>query len=148
MPAPRACPPLTTDADLHLLADGQRLDAVERVGDVYIFRLAAPPSTLHVASRAAVPAELGFARDPRSLGVALRRLVVRQGTRFRVVAADDARLSDGFHAFEAANGYRWTDGDAVLHAELLAGFTGSLELVLHTGGATYYLDDGTVRHAA
>ncbi len=145
---PRPNLPLTDDPDLHLLVDGRRLDIVERAGDVHVFRLAAYPSTLRIVSRGAVPAELGVARDPRSLGVALRRVVFRQGARFGVIEADDPRLSDGFHSFEHDNGYRWTDGDAVLPVGLFNRFEGPFEVVLHVGGATRYLDDGTVQQAA
>ena len=49
------------------------------------------------------------------------------GTKFRVIEASDATLTDGFHAFEAANGFRWTDGDAAVPIELFAGFAGSVE---------------------
>jgi len=145
---PRPGVPLTDDADLHLIVDGARLDIAERIKDVCVFHLPAPPSDLRIGSRAAAPAELGLARDPRVLGIALRRLVVRQRARFRVTEAHDARLADGFHAFEADNGFRWTDGDAAIPAELLAGFTGPLELVLHIGATTHYLADGSAQHAA
>jgi T5SS/PEP-CTERM-associated repeat protein len=145
---PRARLPLTDDADLHLVADGRRLNAVARTDEVYVFQLPARPSTLRIVSRAAVPAELGLARDTRPLGVGLRRLVLRQGARFIVVEADDTRLSHGFHDYEHDNGYRWTNGDAVLPGSLFVGFTGPFELVLRVGGATRYLDDAAVGYAA
>ena len=135
--------PLTDDADLHVLADGRRLDAATRAGDVLVFALPGTPAGVRLVSRAAAPQELGLARDPRCLGVALRRIVVRQGARFRVIEPDDARLSDGFHAFEPADGLRWTDGNAVLPAEVFHGFTGPTELVLHLAGTAHYLDTGS-----
>jgi hypothetical protein len=140
--------PVTDDADLHLLMDGQRLDAAHRVGEAYIFQVAAVPSDLRIGSRAAAPAELGLARDPRVLGVALRDLVVRKGTRFQAIHAKDERLGDGFHAFEPAEGFRWTDGDATIPASLFAGLTGPFEVVLHIGATTWYCADGWVRRAA
>jgi uncharacterized repeat protein (TIGR03803 family) len=145
---PRSSLPLTEDADLHVLADGRRLDAAEHTGQVHVFHLPAVPSALRIVSRAAAPAELGLARDPRALGVALRRLVVREGTRFRVTEAQDDRLADGFHAFEADPAFRWTDGDAAIPAELFAGFKAPFELVLHVGGTARYLADGAVQRAA
>jgi hypothetical protein len=126
---PRQSLPLTDDADLHLSLDGRRLDAAERVGDVYVFQLPVVPSALNVLSHAASPEELGLARDPRVLGVALRRLVARKGTRLRVIEAKDEQLTRGFHAFEADNGFRWTDGDAAIPAGLYAGLTAPLEMV-------------------
>ena len=139
---PRNRPPLTHAADLHVLFDGRRLDAAEHAGNVYVFHLPSPPKDLRIASRAAVPAELGTARDFRALGVALRRIVVRKGTKFRTIKADDARLSDGFHTFEPDNGFRWTDGGAVVPGKLFEGFTGPLELVLYVGATAAYVDQG------
>lgn len=141
-------PPLTGDADVHLVVDGRRLDAAERVGEAHIFHLRAVPLELRVVSRAAAPAELGLARDPRVLGVALRYLVARQGTRFRMIEARDARWTDGFHAFEADNGFRWTDGDAAIPAELYAGFKAPLEVILRVGATTSYRADAAVQRVA
>jgi len=145
---PAAALLLTDDADLHLVADGRRLDAEDRVGGAHIFRLSALPSSLNLVSRAAAPAELGLARDPRVLGVAQRRLVVRKGSSFRVIEANDDRLADRFHAFEEDNEFRWTDGEANILAELFEGFTAPLELVAHVAMTARYLDDGCVRHVA
>jgi hypothetical protein len=125
------------------LVDGRRLDAAECAGNVHVFRLSAVPSALRIVSHAAMPAELGLARDPRVLGVALLRLVVRKGTRFRTINAADERLKDGFHAFEADNGLRWTDGDAVIPTDTYAGFTAPFEVVLHVGATARYLADGS-----
>jgi hypothetical protein len=99
-------------------------------------------------SRSASPQELGLARDPRELGVALRRIIVRKGTQFRIIEVNDARLSEGFHTFESDNGFRWTDGDAAVPAEFFAGFTGPLELVLCVDCTTQYPLFCDVRHNA
>jgi hypothetical protein len=140
--------PLTDDPDLHLLVDGRRLDAVEWTGDVHVFRLPAVPSTLRIVSRAATPSELGLARDPRPLGVALRRLVLRKMTQFRIINAEEKRLGDGFHAFEPETGLRWTNGDAAIPTDLCVDFTGSFEVVLDIGATTRYLEDGSVQRVA
>jgi hypothetical protein len=130
---------LTTDQpDLHLLVDGNRVDATSQHGLVSVFALQNRPACVRIASRAGVPAEQGLARDPRMLGVAVRRIVVRQGTRFRVIEAADPALVDGFHAYEPRNGLRWTDGDAALPAVLFDGFDGPMELLVHAGGTTQY----------
>jgi uncharacterized repeat protein (TIGR03803 family) len=144
---PRPGVPLTDDPGLHLRADGQRLDALERVGETYVFHLPAVPAVLHIVSRATAPAELGLARDPRVLGVALRRIVVRKGAQFRVTEADDDGLTDGYHAFETDNRFRWTDGDAAIPEELFAGLDGALELLLSIGATTRYLADDPVGRA-
>jgi hypothetical protein len=140
---PRPGVPLTDDPDLHLLVDGDRLEAASQLG-AYVFRLPPRPSSVRIVSRAAAPAELGLARDPRVLGVALRRIALRQGTRFRVIEAADALLDKGFHAFEPDNGLRWTDGDATVPTVLFDGFDDPTELVLHVGCATQYLLFGEV----
>ncbi len=136
---PRPGLTLTDDPDLHLMMDGERLEAMSRHGAAYLFHLSARPATVWVASRAAAPAELGLARDPRVLGVALQRIAVRQGTRFRLMEAADASLAQGFHGFEPDSGLRWTDGRAELPEALFEGFVGPMELVLHLGCATQYL---------
>jgi hypothetical protein len=145
---PRPNVPLTGDPDLHVMVDGMRVEASECHGLVHVFRLNAGSDEMRIVSRAAAPAELGLARDPRVLGVALRSLVVRQGTRFHVLEAADSLLAQGFHGFEQDNAFRWTDGDAVVPAALFEGFTGPVELVLQLGGTTQYLDQGVALLAA
>jgi hypothetical protein len=145
---PRPGVPVTDDPDLHLLVDGRRLAAASRCGGLYIFRLAARPVTVRIVSRAAVPAELGLARDPRPLGVALRQIMLSQGLRVQTIEVDDVSLTEGFHEFEPDNGFRWTDGDADVPTELFAGFTGPLELMLHIGSTARYPADNSEQCAA
>jgi hypothetical protein len=146
---PRNGLPLTGDPDLHLLVDGRRVDAVARRGLAQVFQLPAPFGSVRIASRSAVPAELGLARDPRSLGIALRQIVVRQGARFHTIEAANPALVDGFHGFEPISGLRWTDGDALLPNSLLAGIVpGGFELVLRLGETAQYIDDGEAIRAA
>ena len=119
-----------------------------RGGEAYIFNLPEMPCDLRIVSCAASPAELGLARDPRVFGVALRRIVVRKNARFRIADALDQRLTTGFHTFESDNCFRWTDGDAAIPPELLAGFTPPIELILYVAATTRYVLDGLVRSAA
>ena len=123
---------------------GLRVDVAWQRGAARLFRLPARQGCVRVVSRIGVPQELGWARDPRALGVALRHMVLRQGARLAVVEAEDARLARGFHAFEPDVGVRWTDGEGVLPAELFDGLSGPLELELHLGGTTQYLADPMV----
>jgi hypothetical protein len=145
---PRRALPLTDDPDLHLRADGRRVDAAARHGEWRVFTLAGRPESVRIVSRSAVPQELGLARDPRCLGVALRQIVLRQGTRARTIAAADAALAEGFHQFEPDNAIRWTNGDAVIAATLFEGFTGPMELLLRLGGTTRYVVEPEPRRAA
>jgi hypothetical protein len=141
---------LTEEADLHLIVDGRRVDAASWDGTAYRFRLPAQPGAVRLVSRAGAPSELGLARDPRMLGVAVRQLAVSQGVRLHVMDAEDEQLTQGFHAFEPDGGLRWTDGDAMLPAALFDGFQGPLEVVVRVSGWTRYplLGDGPYPLAA
>jgi autotransporter passenger strand-loop-strand repeat protein len=145
---PRPSVPMTGDPDLHLVVDGQRVDATDDAGGPAVFSLAERPNAVRIVSRASVPQELGIARDPRCLGVALRWVVVRQGTRFRIAHANDPRLVQGFHDFEAAKRCIWTDGDAAFPMALLDGLTGPMEIVLTVVGGTNYIDGHVPRTTA
>ena len=145
---PRPNVPMTDDPDPHLVVDGQPLDATERDGDEVVFTLADRPAEVRIVSRASVPQELGFARDPRCLGVALRRVAMRQGSRFRGAEANDPALERGFHGFEADNRCIWTDGDAAFPMTLFDGLTGPMEIILTVAGSMHYVDDGIRQKAA
>jgi hypothetical protein len=130
---------LTDDADLHLLADGERLDAVSVGPSLWRFRLRAPVSDLRIASRCAVPSMLGIDQDQRQLGVAVRRIVLAQfGLKKLTLSWDDPRLRVGFHAPEPAQQHRWTDGEAVLPPRLLAPFGEGAIVELYISGRLLY----------
>ena len=135
---PRPGLPLTDDPDLHLLADGERVDVRSHQGGWYTFDLIRCPQELRVISRAGSPEELGLARDPRVLGVAVRQIRLWQGPRLRVLEAADPTLTHGFHAFEPDEDIRWTNGDAELPATLFADLTGACQVELLLSGATQY----------
>jgi Hint domain len=140
--------PMTDDPDLHLLVDGQRVDAASGSNVWHVFRLAAPPAVVRIVSRSGVPQEMGLARDPRCLGVALRQIMVTRGAQIRTIEAKDAMLTDGFHGYEGDNDIRWTNGNAAVPADLFEGFAGPLEVALRLGGKTSYLHEGTILRAA
>jgi hypothetical protein len=82
---------------------------------------------------------------PRSAfpgGVEVRQIVPFGGLISRLSRCDDPTLRAGWHGFEADNAWRWTDGDATVPPSLLAGFTGSVEVVVQVGMTTVYWDDG------
>jgi ELWxxDGT repeat protein len=145
---PRPGVPLTSEPDLHLMADGRRIDATFRNRGTFVFRLPAPATTVRIVSRAAVPAELGVARDSRQLGVALRAIVLRHGSRIRPIGIADPRLTKGFHDCEETERIRWTDGDALLPLACLAELPNANEVVLTLGGSTRYVEAGALSHVA
>ena len=98
----------TGDPDLHLRIDGVRHDAVSE-GRLHRFRLPAAARSLHLVSRAGVPAETRpDGTDHRRLGVAVGTLLVNG----RALPLGDPRLGAGWHGAE--DGWRWTDGHAAL----------------------------------
>ncbi|MBV9860385.1 MAG: Hint domain-containing protein, partial [Alphaproteobacteria bacterium] len=134
---------LTEEADLHLLADGERVEG-ERIGGegpaeaVYCFRLERLPAELRIASRRAVPAELGLGRDWRALGVGLRRIVLRQPGAAIDIAYDAALLDRGFHAAEPEAGLRWTDGDGLIPGAAYAVLDGPFEVQVEVAATLRY----------
>ena len=73
-----------------------------------------------------------------SLGVAVRRIVLWQGQQANVIEADDPSLRNGFHGYEADNGYRWTDGDAEVPAKFFSGVSGPCTLDIYIAGTVRY----------
>jgi hypothetical protein len=130
--------PTTDDPDLHLLVDGLRVDGRAQPNGVCVFRLLKPSTSVRIISRAGAPDELGLARDPRRLGVALRHVILWHGQHIKVTEADDPSLCDGFHAFEADNGFRWTTGTGRLPAAVFEGAYGACELQLDIACTTQY----------
>jgi hypothetical protein len=139
---PRSLPPLTDDPALHLIVDGNRVDAVRIEGRTWVFYLACQSGSILIVSREAVPSELGLARDPRSLGVALERVVLRKGLQTTTLPAEDCRLSNGFHGYEHVGKLRWTNGRATLPREAFEPFTDDVEVTLILAATTWYPEDG------
>lgn len=103
-------------ADLHLIVDGRRLDP-EVSGLSARFHVAAGAKTAWLVSGTGVPAELGLARDRRTLGVCVGSITVEDDFGCKSLSAEDGNLRVGFH--DAEDGpQRWTDGRAQLPSEL------------------------------
>ena len=138
---PRAEGPVAADPDLHLCVDGQRIDALSRNGRAWHFRV--PPNSVEVriVSRSGIPSEMGTLRDSRRLGVAIERIGLWQGTRVKRIDSADGALEAGFHAHEPDNGYRWTDGDALLPLAWFVNFESSSELLLDVRTMPQYPGD-------
>jgi uncharacterized protein (TIGR01370 family) len=136
---PRPGIPTTEQPDLHLVVDGQRVDGSTHIGpaSTHVFRLKDHPTSVHVVSRCGIPEELGIARDPRPLGVAVKRIEVWHGRKLRVIGAD-AIPPIGFHPVEPDHGFRWTNGDGALPPWLFRDFDGPMDIVLVVGATSRY----------
>ncbi len=68
----------------------------------------------------------------------MRQIRLWRGAQLHLIDASDPSLVEGFHLFEADNGFRWTDGNALLPAALFDGLQGACELELYVRGTTRY----------
>ena len=105
----------TSDPDLHLLADGQRIDPCVRADGSWEFDLDRPAATLVLRSRVQVPDIIGIP-DGRRLGIRLHRIEVHGSLGTIRLGAGSAALASGVHEVEGTglDLWRWTSGDVVL----------------------------------
>jgi hypothetical protein len=122
-----------TFAGLHVVADG-RVIRPDVMGLAARFIVPADALDVRLVSATSIPAHVvPGSSDDRQLGVALAALTIDDGlSDAKTVALDDARLGDGFHAFD--DGTRWTDGSASLPAALWDGCKGSFFLRVTLAG--------------
>lgn len=110
-------------ADLHLIADGERIEPdVEDLSARFI--VPASAQELWLMSQTSVPKNIGRNEDGRTLGVCLAGLSIDDGLGLRrAIALDDPRLRVGFHGVEdeADRRIRWMNGRASLPKSLWAG---------------------------
>ena len=106
----------TADPDLHLLADGQRIDACVRSDGSWEFQLDHPAAALVLRSRVQVPAAIGLNADKRRLGIALRRIEVHGALGAIQLSAASRTLISGMHPLVGSDPtlWRWTSGDVAL----------------------------------
>jgi autotransporter-associated beta strand protein len=144
-------PALTEDPDLHLLADGIRIDAQSHADGAYRFRLERAPFDLRIVSRGSVPRAIGRGHDIRRLGVAVRSLKLTGAELTAELPFDSPLLADGFHTAEAERTMRWTNGHAAVPTRALIAFAGEFELAVHVVATLPYpavKNDEEVRAAA
>jgi len=139
-----AAPEASDDPDLHLIADGARIDA-HSVEDqynsfqgLYRFRLEHAPRELVIASRSMVPLRMGHNHDPRRLGVALRSLRLLSRDCALDLPFDSAWLADGFNNPEPELRHRWTTGYAPLPPQCHGLLSGPFEIALDIVSTTQY----------
>ena len=134
---PRPGVALTEDPDLHLLADGERLEAeTMREGGAAVSGCAGRSATLRIVSRAADPGEVGTGPRPAPCWAwRCARSCWPRRRRSRCCEWDDAavRCLPWFPLAEPLERHRWTDGEAALPLALLAGLRGGTLVELHVG---------------
>ncbi len=110
---------MTSEPDLHIVADGQRVDAVRLGERRYLFVLPPNCEVVALCSRSFVPAyTIATSSDQRSLGVSVNRLQI-DGAEVSL----DSVLGKGWHNLErnaAGLMWRWTDGATPLPAKTRA----------------------------
>ncbi len=132
---------LDIDPDLHLIVDGAVVRPETIAGSCYQFQIPTASAAVSLASRSAVPAEVGaVSRDIRRLGVPVERVVLGDANLSLEVWHGHTALCDGFHEDEAT--HRWTDGLAQLPDSWLRPFTGQVVIEVHLAscGLPYRLD--------
>jgi T5SS/PEP-CTERM-associated repeat protein len=122
--------PTIDDPALRLLADGRVLPPIATDGSRHVFALPAGTRSVRVLSRAAAA---GIAApvpidDRRRLGIAIRRIVLRDDAAATEIALDGPALGRGWWAPERAGTrlWRWTDGDAEIALDDAAQTAGAL----------------------
>ena len=135
----------TLDPDLHLVADGVRVDPVRMASTSYVFKVPHRSTTIRLRSRAAVPARLGLTRDDRRLGFKVERVDIQRGGRRLPAGAADLDGCAGVYPPEV-DGLRWTDGDATLPARV-ARCSGANLTITGYGVACYVLEPGALGRA-
>jgi antigen 43 len=108
----------TDDAAIHLLVDGAIVRPLVSTGGKVSFMLPATAKSIRLVSRATRQSSLmPWLDDPRTLGVAIRSVTLRDQAGESVIGADHPGLRDGWHAAErGADGalWRWSAGNAAL----------------------------------
>lgn len=131
--APRLPPEvLSSDPDLHLRADGRRIDLLPVGNQTWQAELPSGLRELRLCSHATRPSMLGDSPDRRRLGVMVRAIELAGPAGRTAITPDHPALGCGWHAVESDGTgiWRWTDGNALLPARLLAGQPGPIRLIL------------------
>nr|WP_294522802.1 Hint domain-containing protein [uncultured Rhodopila sp.] len=118
-------PEMAEDPDLHILADGQRIQPISDRNSRFVFMVPAGTQSVTLASRYCIPADKMIAsqRDTRRLGVRVNWMAVRSDDTETILSADHPALQAGWNAVEGQGKSisRWTDGAATIPWENVAG---------------------------
>ncbi len=120
-------PATIEDPDLHLVADGQRIQPVSDRNARHVFVVPAGMQSVTLASRYCIPADkmIPNLRDARRLGVSVEWIAIRSSTDETILPADHPALRDGWNEVEqsGSKSWRWTDGAAAIPWENITGPT-------------------------
>lgn len=130
----------TTDPDLHLLADGRRLEPISASKHKQVFVVPDGVEHMRLMSRSAFRSDTSpWISDERRLGISLSGLTVRLGSEVKTIPLDHPALQDGWwqpdwHSPTILR--RWTNGDAML--PMPDGETGVMLLEVDIGATVDY----------
>jgi len=142
-------PDTTREADIHLIVDGRRVVPDAVLGSRYLFSLGEAPREIRLSSATFCPFEIGIGRDERTLGVAVKGLLLRGKGVTTWIEHLCPLLADGWNGAEA--NFRWTGGDAVIPLLGLPSGAFTLEADIALTGEyplTLKLKDSKIRMAA
>jgi hypothetical protein len=128
----------TTDADLRLFGKYRTVKPIYGDGNLVIFNLPRGANEVWLRSRAQSPTEARpWLEDRRTLGVRVKRIVLRGVNDLREIPMDHPGLTEGWWAIERDGQMmsRWTNGDAVVPLPKMAG---PVMLELHLAGEMTY----------
>ena len=128
----------TNDPRLTIAAGSQTFRPVSCRDGVYTFVLPPLEGSVRLVSRATAPSTLQpWLTDRRTLGVAVRCVILHQGDDVRTILADHPALVGGWWASEGDGSsiWRWTNGSARLAAD----FTRPTVVAIEIGMSTTYL---------
>jgi hypothetical protein len=118
-------PVMVEGPDLHIVADGQRIQPVSDRDSRYVFAVPAGAKSVSLVSRFCIPADkmVSGLRDTRRLGVSVNWIAIRSNDHEAILSADHPALRDGWNDAELAGGamWRWTNGAATIPWENVAG---------------------------
>jgi hypothetical protein len=122
---------IACDPDLHLLADGKRIDPYEFLPHSFMFQIPAETKVLRLISHTTSPCELGLPSDDRQLGFCIHNITaVSEDSSVKIeIEPHHPNLNQGFHSVEEKI-RRWTKGDAVLPISLLGDGTQNMNLTI------------------
>jgi len=125
---------VSTDADVHVMADGRRLPALRAGTNRWQFVVPADTISLRLCSRATRLSMIDGSSDRRMLGMCVRAIEIDGVEGKQRLALDHPAFVVGLHPVERDGHriWRWTNGNAVLPMGLLGRGTMLLTVVGET----------------